>query len=100
LESFHIEIEGIHLNGQPDLIPVLKDIVTLRAIMGSPLRSFTIHVIGSPKKKWELIGTDRSSTMEEVVPVQIFRLDIFDLRDSGLITAISMLRVLLEVCTQ
>jgi hypothetical protein len=68
-------------------VPVLKDIVTLRAIIGSPLKSFTFYfqsTLGShtfdihahSEQKWELIGADKSFIMEEVVPAQGFRLDI------------------------
>jgi hypothetical protein len=39
LES--LQIEGISPTEQAELMPVLKDIVTLRAIIGSPLKSFT-----------------------------------------------------------
>jgi hypothetical protein len=73
LES--LQIEGIRLTDQPKLMPVLKDIVTLRAIIGSPLKSFTFYH-SHPPKKWELIGRVGSFTIEEVVPAQIFRLDI------------------------
>jgi len=73
LES--LQIEDIMPTAQPDLIPVLKNIVTLRAIIGSPLKSFTFYV-WNPKKKWELIGRDGSFSMEEVVPAQSFELDI------------------------
>jgi len=72
LES--LQIEGISRTIQPELMPVLKNIVTLRAIIGSPLKSFTFYHWGP--KKWELIGRDGSFTMEEVVPAQEFKLDI------------------------
>ena len=76
LES--LQIEGVALTVQPKLTPILKDIVTLRAILGSPLKSFTVYddYILDPMKKWELIGRDGSFIMEEVVPAQRFRLDI------------------------
>ena len=74
LQSLHIE--GIDLTGKPELMPVLKDIVTRRAIIGSPLRSFTFYLHHSWTKKWELIGRDGSFIMEEVVPAQRFRCDI------------------------
>ena len=74
LEGLHIE--GIGLIEQPELMPILEDIVTLRAITGSPLKSFTFHDRGQPEEQWELIGRDRSFIMEEVVPNQIFQLDI------------------------
>ena len=75
LES--LQIEGISPTVQPELVPTLKNIVTLRAIHGSPLKSFTFgdrHPY--PKKKWELIGRDGSFVMEEVVPARRFQLDI------------------------
>jgi len=75
LES--LQIESISPTVEPELMPVLKSIVTLRAIIGSPLKSFTFcdhHLY--PYKKWELIGRDGSFTMEEVVPAQGFKLDI------------------------
>ena len=71
-----LRIEGIRLTAQPKLMPVLKDIVTLRAIVGSPLKSFTLYFLGCPGKKWELIGRDRRFKLEEVVPAQEFQLDI------------------------
>jgi hypothetical protein len=73
LES--LQIEGIGLTRQPALIRVLKDIVTLRAIIGSPLKSFTFYHWHS-EKKWELIGKDRSFIKKRVVPALEFQLDI------------------------
>jgi len=73
LES--LQIKGIRPTVQPELMPVLKNIVTLRAIIGSPLKSFTFYD-GYPDKKWELIGRDGSFMMEEVIPAQCFELDI------------------------
>ena len=72
LES--LQIEGIRLDRRPEMMPVLKDIVTLRAITGSPLKSFTFY--HWPPKKWQLIGRDRSFIMERVAPAQKFQLDI------------------------
>ena len=74
LQSLHIE--GIDLAEKPKLVPVLKDIVDRRAIIGSPLRSFTFYLSDSWPKKWELIGRDGSFFMEKVVPAQRFRRDI------------------------
>ena len=71
LES--LQIEDVDLTKQVELIPVLRKIVTLRAVVGSPLKSFTF--MGS-ERKWELIGTDGRLTMEEVFPATEFRLDI------------------------
>ena len=73
LQSLHIE--GIY-PGQRELMPVLKDIVTWRAVIGSPLRSFTFYLAEYPSKKWELIGRDGSFIMEKPVPARRFRLDI------------------------
>ena len=53
LQSLHIE--GIDLTEQPELIPVLQDIIIRRVIVGSPLRSFTFYLPGFPAKKWELM---------------------------------------------
>jgi len=72
LES--LQIEGICPTVRPELMPVLKNIVTLRAIIGSPLKSFTFY--DYYPDKWELIGRDGSFMMEEVVPAQRFKLDI------------------------
>ena len=44
-----LQIEGISLTERPELMPVLKNIVTLRAVIGYPLKSFTF-IIGIPKK--------------------------------------------------
>jgi hypothetical protein len=71
LES--LQIEGVDLMKQPKLIPALKKIVSLRAVVGSPLKSFTFMDSG---RKWEMIGRDGRLTMEEVVPAEEFRLDI------------------------
>jgi len=73
LES--LQIEHISPTVRPELMPVLKSIVTLRAIIGSPLKSFTFYDY-YPEKKWELIGRDGGFTMKEVVPAQSFKLDI------------------------
>ena len=75
LES--LQIEGIDLTERADLMPVLKDIVTLRAINGYPLKSFTIHRYEfQVSQTWQLIGKDSSFMMEEVAPAKPFKLDI------------------------
>ena len=74
LESLQIEGD-FHTHQEPELMDVLKDIVSLRAINGFPLKSLTLFS-GYPERKWELIGRDRSFVMEEVVPAQRFRLEI------------------------
>ena len=74
LES--LQIEDIRLTDErPELMAVLKDIVSLRAMNGFPLKSFTFYY-WHPDEKWELIGRDRSFMMERVVPARPFRLDI------------------------
>ena len=73
----NLQIEGINLTKEAELMPVLKDIVTLRAAIGSPLKSFTFYFPVRPgPQKWQLIGRDKSFMMEEVVPAEEFRLDI------------------------
>ena len=71
LES--LQIEGISLTREAKLMPVLKDIVTQRAAIGCPLKSFTFYVI---QEKWQLIGRDKGVMMEKVVPADEFQLDI------------------------
>ena len=74
LES--LQIEDIRLTKQkPELMAVLKDIVSLRAMNGFPLKSFTFYY-WPLDEKWELIGRDRSFVMEKVVPAWSFELDI------------------------
>jgi hypothetical protein len=73
LES--LQIEGYRLTDQPKLMPVLKGIITLRAVFGTPFQSFTYYQ-SFPEKKWELVGRDGRFSMEEVVPALQFRLDI------------------------
>ena len=72
LESF--QIEGISLTGEAELVPTLKDIVTRRAAIGCPLKSFTVY--DGIQGKWQLIGRDKGFMMEKVVPADRFRLDI------------------------
>ena len=76
LES--LQIEGINLTERAGLMPVLKDIVTLRAIIEFPLKSFTFYSESNLEapRMWQLIGRDKSFVMEEVVPTERFQLDI------------------------
>jgi len=77
-------IEETESTIQPELMPALRNIVTLRAILGCPLKSFSfcsraVHNLKmgmNHRKKWELIGRDGSFIMEEVVPAQQFQLVI------------------------
>ena len=73
-----MQIEGIWLAEQVDLMPTLENIVTLRAAIGSPLKSFTFYSHGYrlTPQKWQLIGRDKGFMMEEVVPAKKFQLDI------------------------
>src|SRR5258706_3736373 len=75
-----LQIQGISLTQQAELMLVLKDVVTLQALIGSPLKSFTFYVnagYSKPPQKWQLIGWDESFMMEEVVPPgRYFGLDI------------------------
>ena len=73
----NLRIEGADLSMIPDLMPVLKDIVTLRAVYGSPLKSFTLFI--KPGRIFKMIGSDGSFTMEETVlgeDAKVFKLDI------------------------
>jgi len=70
-----LQIEGQNPSAEPELIPILKDIVTLRAECGSPLREFTFSEFGEsevgfepePGSQFELIGKNGSFTMEKIV---------------------------------
>ena len=76
-----MQIQNVDLIRQPELMPVLQDIVTLRATIGSPLKSFTFYFFSGyarqlrKSQKWELIGKDRSFVMEDV-PALEFQLEI------------------------
>ena len=74
LES--LQIEGIRLTKK--LMPILQDIVTLRAIIGSPLKSFTFcdDLFLEYPRMYQLIGRDKSFTMKKVIPAETFQLDI------------------------
>ena len=71
LES--LQIEGISLPWEAELLPTLKDIVTQRAAIGCPLKSFTFY---KRRERWQLIGRDKGFMMEKVVPAKEFQLDI------------------------
>ena len=71
-------IEGCDLRQQLALIPVLKQVVTLRAAYGSPLERFTLFYFEHGRKT-ELIGSDWSSVVTTVVldaDTEPFKLDI------------------------
>ena len=75
-----LQIEGADPSRMPSLTPFLKAVVTLRAVYGFPLKSFTFstpHVESG--NKFELIGSDGSFTMENSVLTEYaraFELDI------------------------
>jgi len=71
LES--LQIEDVDPTKHVGLIDVLRDVVTMLAVVGAPLKSFTFMDL---KRKWELIGTDGRFSMEEVIPTQVFELDV------------------------
>jgi hypothetical protein len=76
-----LQIEGQDPSEKPELIRILKDIVTLRAECGSPLKHFTFSKFWpKPGSRFELIGRNNGSfTMEKIVlPVKAkeFQLDI------------------------
>ena len=77
----NLQIQGISLTEQPELMPVLENVVTLRTTIGSPLKSFTFYVCHyvAPERteqQWMLIGEDGRFTVEEVIPAQEFKLYI------------------------
>jgi len=70
-----LRIEDQNLSAEPELIPILKDIVTLRASLGSPLKHFTVSDFWSGSM-FELVGTNGSFTMDKIVLSEPFKLDI------------------------
>ena len=71
LES--LQIEDVDPTKHEELFHVLREIVTLHAVVGAPLTSFTFMDSG---RKWELIGMGGGFTIEEVVPTPVFELDV------------------------
>ena len=60
-----LQIEWNALSMQPELIPILNDVVTLRSECGSPLKSFTFSKFScKPRSKLQLIGSGGRFTME------------------------------------
>ena len=76
----HLQIESDRLSREPDRIPFVKDIITLRAECGSPLKVFTFSEFRhKPGRKSELIGRDGSFAMEKSIldmEATKFKLDI------------------------
>jgi hypothetical protein len=76
-----LQIEGQRPSVEPELIPILKDIVTLRAECRSPLKYFTFSESSfGYRSQVELIGRTGSFTMGNVVVMRAkdkeFKLDI------------------------
>jgi len=71
-----LQIECIRLPEKKELMPILIDIVSLRALAGSPLKSFTFYPPPPSESKWELIGEDGTLRLKHVAPAQGFQLDI------------------------
>ena len=76
----HLQIESKYLRVRPDLLPFAKDIITLRAECGYPLKVFTFSLFKNKYgRKFELIGRDGSFTMNEsdlAEKAEKFKLDI------------------------
>ena len=79
LRCLKIETRGlVSINEKSDLVAFAKDIITLRAKYGSPLKDFTIYNYWSTRQL-ELIGRDGGFAMEDSVlagMVAYFKLDI------------------------
>jgi len=74
-----LEVEGQDPSVEPELIPTLKEIVTLRAEYGFPLKHFTFSGFWlKPGTRYEVNGMDGSFTMEKLVlpEAEAFKLDI------------------------
>ena len=76
-----LQVESEYLWVRPDKVPFVKDIITLRADCGSPLKVFTVSEFSrKPGRKFELVETrDGSFTMEMSVmadKAEKFKLDI------------------------
>ena len=78
LQNLQIEVVGPLV--QPQRIPFLKDVVSLRAEWGSPLKTFTLfEFLPENGRRFELIGKDGSFTVEEIIlpkGAKPFKLDI------------------------
>jgi hypothetical protein len=62
-----LRVEGQDPSEKPELISILKDIVTLRAKCGFPLNHFTFSVFRSkPGSQFEVVGTNGSFMMERI----------------------------------
>jgi len=73
-----LQIEGRDPSVEPGL-PTLREVVTLRAEYGSPLKHFTFSMFWlKPRTRYEVIGMNASLTMEKVAlpDAEGFELDI------------------------
>jgi len=73
-----LRIERLSLTERRDLIPVLKEVVIIRAVGGSPLKTFTCYPTHG-RRKWELIGRNGNFVVQTVDlrrVVKPFELDI------------------------
>jgi len=74
-----LQIEGRGPSVEPELIPTLREIVTLRAEYGSPLKHFTFSEFWlKPGTRYEVIGMNESFMMKKLVSseAEAFKLDI------------------------
>ena len=63
-----LQVEGTDPSERPELTLILEDVVTLRKVCGSPLKSFTFYMFSAgPGRKFELIGMDGGFHMRETV---------------------------------
>ena len=63
-----LQVEDTDPSETPELTLTLEDVVTLRKVCGSPLKSFTFYLFSpKPGRKFELIGMDGGFTMEETI---------------------------------
>ena len=64
-----LQVEDTDGSERPELTPVFKDVVTLRKLCGSPLKSFAFYIFNftKPERKFELIGMDGGFAMEETI---------------------------------
>ena len=63
-----LQVEDTDPSVTPELTLILEDVVTLRNICGSPLKSFTFYIFSpKPGRKFELIGMEGGFTMEETI---------------------------------
>jgi len=75
---WYLLIEGCDFKWQLALMPIFKQVVTLRTTCGSPLEEFTLFDFGLGSKT-ELVGGDGSFVMEIIVlgeDAEPFSLDI------------------------